>query len=444
MAVKQRTIKQEFSISGVGLHTGVSVDVIFKPADENAGIVFIRTDLPDKPVMKVSPENVFSDPQGSRCTSLGTKDVQVRTVEHLMSVLCGLNISNLIVEVNAEEIPGMCGSAKEILSAFKKAGVVEQDADQEFYEIKEPIGVQSKDASIYIVPSQDFKISYTLDYDHPYLRSQFFSINVTSESFENEIAPCRTFCVESEAAELKARGLGKGASYRNTLVVGKDGVLENEVLFKDEFARHKILDFIGDLYLFGMPIKGHVFAVRSGHKLNLELLKKIYRQKEKSKKKTVVPVFNEEGRREIDINGIMQILPHRYPFLLIDRVVEVEKGKKAIGLKNVTINENYFQGHFPTNPVMPGVLMVEAMAQTAGVMMLTDEDRHGRLAFFMAIDKVKFRKVVSPGDQLIIDVEVIKDRTRVAQVRGFVKVNGEVVAEADMMFSFAPSSFLNQ
>ena len=216
------------------------------------------------------------------------------------------------------------------------------------------------------------------------------------------------------------------------------------MLFKDEFARHKVLDFIGDLYLLGMPLKGHIFAVRSGHKLNLELLKKIYRQKENIKKKTVVPVFNEDGRKEIDINGIMQILPHRYPFLLIDRVVEIEKGKKAIGLKNVTVNENFFQGHFPTNPVMPGVLMVEAMAQTAGVMMLTDEDRQGRLAFFMAIDKVKFRKVVSPGDQLIIEVEVVKGKTRVALVRGVAKVNNEVVAEADMMFSFAPSSFLNQ
>lgn len=444
MAVKQRTIKQGFSISGIGLHTGVPVEVLFKPADVNTGIRFIRTDLPNSPVIKVSPENVFSDTHGSRCTSLGTEEVQVRTVEHLMSVLCGLSISNLIVEINAEEVPGMCGSAKEILYAFKRSGIVDQECAQEVYEINEPIGVQSKESSIYIVPCQDFKISYTLDYDHPYLRSQFFSITVTADSFANEIAPCRTFCVESEAAELKARGLGKGASYSNTLVVGDDGVLENEMLFKDEFARHKVLDFIGDLYLLGMPIKGHVFAVRSGHKLNLELLKKIYRQKEKSKKITIVPVFNKEGKREIDIKGIMQILPHRYPFLLIDRVVEVEKGKKAIGLKNVTINENFFQGHFPTNPVMPGVLMIEAMAQTAGVMMLTDEDRHGRLAFFMAIDKVKFRKVVSPGDQVIMEVEVIKGRSRIAQVRGVARVNDEVVAEADMMFSFAPSSFLNE
>ncbi len=248
--------------------------------------------------------------------------------------------------------------------------------------------------------------------------------------------------MEKEANELKASGLGKGANYTNTLVDGENDVVENTLRFKDEFVRHKVLDLIGDLYLFGMPIKGEIFAIKSGHALNTQLLKKIAKQKESYEAKGVVSAFNIEGG-SVCIEDIMKILPHRYPFLLVDKVCNIVKGKSAVGIKNVTINDDFFRGHFPTRPIMPGVLMVEAMAQTAGVVVLTNEAHHGKVAFFMAVNNVKFRKVVTPGDQLIMEVNVVKDKARIAQVSGVAKVNDEVVAEADMLFSFTDASYLD-
>ncbi len=441
MRLKQKTIKQEFSISGVGLHTGCEVDITFKPAEENTGISFVRIDFPDKPVIKVCQENLCAQGNALRCTSIGVGEKVIHTVEHLLGALCGIGITNLTIEINAGEVPGLDGSGIEFLNAVKDAGIVEQEAEAEFFKIQEPIGVQENGCSIYVVPSDEFKISYVLDYDHPQLKSQFFSSLITEEIFTKEIAPCRTFCLESEAKELQAKGLGKGANYTNTLVVGAEGVKENTLRFSDECARHKVLDFIGDLYALGIPIRGHIFAVKSGHGLNIRLLKKIDQQRKKYKQKRRDFVL--EGKKEIDIGSIMQILPHRYPFLLVDRVIELERGKKAVGLKNVTINDDFFKGHFPTRPVMPGVLMVEAMAQTAGVVILTNEAHRGKVAFFMAVNKVKFRKVVSPGDQLIMEVEVTKDKSRVAQAFGIAKVGGVIVTEAEMTFSFADASYLD-
>lgn len=440
--MKQKTIKGECTFSGIGLHTGCEVKVTCKLADENTGIRFIRVDLDGQPEIKVDPLNIHIDTTMPRCTAIGKNDAVIYTVEHFMSALSGLEITNLIVEIDANELPGLDGSAVDFFNTIKKVGILEQEAEAPYFEVKEFLGVEMNGCSIFMVPSKELKISYTLNYNHPFLKSQFFNAVINSSTYEKEIASCRTFCLESEAKELRARGLGKGANYQNTLVVGKDGVKENKVRFSDEFIRHKVLDFIGDLYLLGMPIRGHVFAVKSGHTLNIELLKKILKQKEKYEKKATVPVPMIKGKREIDIDGIMNILPHRYPFLLVDRVIEIERGKKAVGIKNVTINENFFQGHFPSRPVMPGVLMVEAMAQVAGVVILTNELHHGKIAIFMAVNNVKFRKVVSPGDQLIMEVEVIRDKSRTAQVRGRSKVDGEVVAEADMIFSFTDATFL--
>lgn len=443
MGEKQKTIKQEFTLSGVGLHTGSPVHLKFKPAGENAGIQFIRVDLPQRPVIKVAPENIFSHPPIPRCTSIGFDGAVVHTVEHLMSVLCGLGISNLMIEVDAEELPGLDGSGRGFLQAVKKAGISEQKVDIRCFEIKEPLGVQHNGASIYAVPDKDFRVSYTLDYDHPFLRSQFFSALINSQTFEKDIAPSRTFCTESEARELRVRGLGKGATYVNTLVVGKKGIKKNKVRFKDEFARHKVLDLIGDIYLLGMPIRGHVFAVKSGHMLNIRLLKRIAQQQKKYEQQGRIVDYHCAGKKEIDIKGIMKILPHRYPFLLVDRVIEIEKGKKGVGIKNLTINDNFFQGHFPTRPIMPGVLMVEAMAQAAGVVILTNESHRGKVAFFLSANNVKFRKVVTPGDQLVMEIDVLRDKTRTAQVRAQAKVDNEIVAEADMVFSFTEASYLD-
>jgi len=440
---RQTTIKNEVSVSGVGLHTGCEVQIVLKPSQPNTGIQFVRVDLPHRPVIKADPENILTENGVPRCTTIGVSDAVVHTVEHVMSVLCGLRIDNLIIELNERELPGLDGSGQEFLDIIKKTGMVEQDEDKKYFQVVDPIGIEHNGSSIYILPAEDYRISYTLDYKHPFLKSQFFSTNVTSDIYEQDVAPSRTFCLESEAKELVSNGLGKGANYSNTLVVGDNGVIENEVRFENEFARHKVLDLIGDLYLLGTPIKGHVFAVKSGHSLNVELLKKILKQKQWSEKKGVVSNYDLNGRKEVDINEIMKILPHRYPFLLVDRVVEIEKGKRAVGIKNVTINEHFFAGHFPTRPVMPGVLIVEAMAQTGGVTVLTNEAHHGKVAFFMAANNVKFRKVVQPGDQLIMEVEVVKDRSKIAQVAAKSFVNGEIVAEAEMIFSFTDANYLD-
>lgn len=442
--LKQKTIKQECAISGVGLHTGASSTVKFKPAPANSGITFIRVDLPGAPIIKVNADNVSAEAGMLRCTSVGKGDHVIRTVEHLMSALCGLEITNLTIEINAQELPGLDGSGIDYYNAFKNAGILEQDVEAQIYQIKEPIGVELNGCSIFVVPASDFRISYTLSYNHPLLKSQFVDFRICSETYEKEIGPARTFCLEKEAQELQSKGLGLGANFQNTLVVGDNGVINNKIRYPDEFARHKVLDFIGDLYLLGLPIRGHVYAIRSGHTLNIQLLKKIEQQKRRYERTRFVPEYDFSSAKEIDINGISKILPHRYPFLLVDRVIEIEKGKKAVGIKNVTINDNFFQGHFPQKPVMPGVMMVEAMAQTAGVVVLTSENHRGQLAFFLSADKVKFRKLVTPGDQLFMEVEVIRDRSSTAQARAVAKVAGEVVAEADMVFSFIEGNFLNE
>ncbi len=443
MVDKQKTIREKFSLAGVGLHTGQKIKLTFKPSAENTGIQFIREDLPNKPSIKADFFHVITNSGIPRCTSIGQDNVIIHTVEHLMSVLCGLEVDNLIVGIDGQEVPGLDGSGLEFSKAIKKVGLLEQNSPREYFYIKEPLAVEDNGSCISMTPATDFCIAYTLDYDHPILRSQFFSVRINSQTFEQEVAPCRTFCLESEAKELREKGLGKGANYENTLVVGSQGVINNRMRFSNEFARHKVLDFIGDIYLLGIPIKGHVLAVKSGHKLNLELLKKLHQQKEEHKENSYVPDYNFSDKRQIGIQEILKILPHRFPFLMVDRVYEIEKGKKGIGIKNVTTNDYFFQGHFPSRPVMPGVLIVEAMAQAAGVVVLSSDAHHGQIAFFMAADKVKFRKVVAPGDQIKMEVEVLRDRGKTAQVQAVAKVDGEIAAEAEMIFSFTNASYLD-
>ncbi len=443
MSEKQKTIQKELSLTGIGLHSGVEVTICLKPADDNAGISFKRVDLPGSPVIQATPENILIGEGPPRCTSIGRENVVVHTVEHLLGALFGLGIDNMLIEINGNELPGLDGSGIAFLEAVKKAGVIDQKAQKEYIDIKESIEVNHNGASILIVPDKEFKISYALNYQHSFLHSQFFSTTINRETFERDIAPSRTFCLEEEAKELRANGLGKGANYENTLIVSDNGVIQNDVRFPNEFARHKVLDFIGDLSLLGKPLRGHVFAVRSGHSLNIELLKKIFKQEQEYKKKGFIPDYNFGTHQELDIQQIMKILPHRYPFLLVDRIVHLEKGKKVVGIKNVTGNEIFFQGHFPSRPVMPGVLMVEAIAQTGGVLILTNEAHHGKVALFMAAENVKFRKVVEPGAQLVFEVELVRDRARTALIRGQAKVDGEVVAEADILFSFTDVSFLD-
>lgn len=440
--IQQKTIQSNASISGVGLHTGNEVNLTLKPAPAGNGISFQRMDLPLKPVIKADWHNLCSDSKIPRCTTIGRGESVVHTIEHLMSALAGTGITNVHVELDGNELPGCDGSAQGFLDALQTAGVESQGSEQEAFNVTKPIGVSHNGSSIFISPADDLRISYVLDYHHPMLNSQFREFVIDEDTYRTQIAPSRTFCLQREAEELINQGLGKGANYQNTLVVGEEGVLENDVRFEDEFVRHKILDIIGDLYLLGTPLKGHIFAVKSGHELNARLVKQMAQQLKAQQAIVQRTEIDYTGAKEFDIQAIQKILPHRYPFLLVDRVLEVEHGKRALGIKNVTINDGFFQGHFPSRPVMPGVLMVEAMAQTGGVVVLTNPAHRGKLAFFMAADNVKFRKVVTPGDQLRMEVEVLKDKSRVAEIHAVSRVDGEIVAEADMTFFFTDASYL--
>ena len=425
---KQKTIVNQVTLKGAGIHTGNKVNLTFKPAAANSGVTFIRTDIPGAPRIKADVRSLLLAPKFSRRSSIGNDQVEVQTVEHLMAVLSSLGIDNIDIQIDNNEVPGLDGSAINFVEALEKAGVAHQDAPRYVYTVKEPICLQEGSSSIVILPAKEFKVSYTLNYDHPMLAAQFLEITINAESFKTALSSARTFCLESEASELQSQGLGLGANYENTLVVGKAGVIKNKLRFNDEFVRHKILDLIGDLYLAGCPINGHVVALKSGHSLNLKIAQKIYAQRIAAQ-----DANNKTGA--MDINQIMRILPHREPFLFVDRIIHLEKGTRAVGIKNVTINDYFFRGHFPGRPVMPGVLILEAMAQVGGIMMLESEENRGKLALFLAINNAKFRKVVVPGDQLVFEVVAGKMRSKIGSVHGVALVDGKVVAEADLMFA---------
>jgi UDP-3-O-[3-hydroxymyristoyl] N-acetylglucosamine deacetylase/3-hydroxyacyl-[acyl-carrier-protein] dehydratase len=437
---RQRTIEKEVSLSGKGIHTASKVNLRFKPAKENTGIVFIRTDLKDSPSIKADVGSLFIPLSGKRHTSIGNEIANIQTIEHLMAVLCGLGIDNIYIEIDGKEIPAMDGSGKDFYEALSRAGIKEQDAEKQYYAIREPIIVEENGAVLSVFPAEVFKISYTLDYKHPLIKTQFLSIEINEQNFKNEIVSARTFCLEEEAKEILESGLGRGADYANTLVIGRKGVINNTLRFEDEFVRHKVLDLIGDLYLLGLPIKGHFIGLRSGHSLNLKMLHKIKLQKERFSlagviaKDIPVPLEGQLNRQQI-----MEILPHRDPFLFVDKILKLEKGKYALGVKYLTSDDYFFKGHFPGRPIMPGVLIIEAMAQVGGVMMLSLPENRGKLAYFLACNDVKFRKTVLPGDELILEVKTLRLKSKTGVVKATAYVQGKVVAEAELVFALVGS-----
>lgn len=427
MRKTQRTLKAAIRYSGPGLFTGAPASLVVEPAAPGTGLGFIRTDLPGQPRIEASPDNVTSK---VRRTALATGAAEVETVEHLLSALYGLGVDNATIKIDSSEIPHADGSARTWVDLLTRTGFEDQAEPRRIVTLKEPVAVSDRDAHLVAFPNDaGLSISYSLSYPGTPIGSQEFSLNVDEESFNREIASARTFCLESEAEALQKQGLGKGGTTSNTLVVGPDGPIDNKLRWPDEYVRHKILDLIGDLSLLGGSLRAKVIAVGSGHGTNARLVRRI--QESGSGPGTA------RVRRDVsllDVREIEKILPHRYPMLLIDRVIEMDGYKRAVGIKNVTYNEPFFQGHFPGQPIMPGVLQIEAMAQLAGALLMRRADAQASVAVLLALDGVRLRKNVTPGDQLRIEVETVRLKARTAEISARATVDGQVACEANMRF----------
>jgi len=427
MRKNQRTIQKPAELEGVGLFSGSAGKVRVQPAPANAGITFIRTDLPNRPRLPVTPDTVSS--KFRRSAVLG-ENAEIETIEHLMSACGGLEIDNLEVEVSAPELPNTDGSSRPWVELLRGAGIVDLPDPKRVHVVREPIAVSDNEASIVALPGDGgLTVSYTLNYPNTPIGQQHFTLEMSDENYVKMISPARTFCLQSEAEAFIQQGLGKGATYQSTVVWGPNGPIENTLRFPDEPVRHKILDLMGDLATLGAGLRAHVVAIKSGHNTNMKLVKKI------------AASFGEAGQLQpkpggtlLDVREIAKILPHRFPFLLIDKVIEMDGYQRAVGIKNVSFNEPFFQGHFPGQPIMPGVLQIEAMAQLAGVLFMRKSENQAKVAVLLSLDGVKLRKSVVPGDQLRLEVETIKIKARTGEVFARATVDGQLVAEANMKF----------
>ena len=429
---KQRTLAHPASLTGTSLHTGGKVTLTLRPAPANHGLKFRRVDLPDQPFISADVAKVQTV---ERATTLAEGSVKVHTVEHVISALIGMGVDNAIIEMDANEPPIGDGSALPYVECIKKAGTVEQEEPRSVWDIREPIHLETKTGSIItIVPDSQFRVSCT-NVGPDGRMTQYYSTVITPAIYEKEIAPARTFVFYEDVKPLLDKGLIQGGSLENAVVIKDDAVMSKEPMrFPEEFARHKILDLIGDLALCGRRFTGHVIAVKPGHGPNTQMASTL--AKEHARMRSMVPPLRiPKGDAVMDINDILRILPHRFPFLLVDRVIKFEGDTKCVGVKNVTVNEPFFPGHFPGHPVMPGVLQVEAMAQVGSILMLRKPENQGKIGYFMSADGVKFRKPVLPGDTLFIEAEVLKIRGNIGMTYCRCLVNDEVVSEGELKFS---------
>ncbi|PWU10039.1 MAG: 3-hydroxyacyl-[acyl-carrier-protein] dehydratase FabZ [Verrucomicrobia bacterium] len=447
--LQQQTLSSPAAFSGVGLHSGNPVTMTFLPAGPNTGVRFRRVDLEGKPEIEARVENVV---ENNRSTTLAKGNTRVHTVEHVLATFAGYGIDNAIVELDANEPPIADGSAREYCKMVQSAGIVAQNERRDAFAVTTPIELEMGETVMTLFPDDVFKISCTSS-DRDGRFTQFHSLELSPKAWENELSDARTFCFFEEIEYLISNGLIKGGTLENAVVIRDDAVLTTEPLrYPDEFVRHKMLDILGDLALLGRPVHGHLIAVKPSHAANCELVRRIAAQARGpvTKAQTFappppapvkVPATGTDGAGEataghssaMEVCAVMKLLPHRYPFMMVDRIIKID-GPQIVGVKNVTINEPYFQGHFPGHPIMPGVLQLEAMAQVAGIVMLKRAEKENQIAYFMSADNVKWRKPVYPGDTLSIEVELTRMRGAIGRAKGVCKVRGEVVSEAEVTF----------
>ncbi len=423
---QQRTLRGPCSYKGIGIHTGQETTVTFKPAPANTGVVFVRVDLPGTPSLEASIRNAVTSDDATRRTMLSKRGVNISTVEHVLAALSGVGVDNVFVELDRDEpAEPTDGSCKPFVDILTEAGIEDQDEPLQYLEILEPVAVQDSDVYLAASPDDSFRVSFTIDYDNPTIGTQFASFKITEETFRREIAPARTYALKRDIDGLKKMGLIKGGSLENSVVVDDDGILNRgDLRFPDEFVRHKILDLMGDLALLGMPIKGHIYSSKSGHASNVRFVRALVDGIKRGK-------IRYRETTSWDIRDIEKVLPHRYPFLFVDRILELDD-HRVVGVKNFSMNEWFFVGHFPGHPIVPAVVLVEAMAQVGGFLLLSRFDpAEEKLAYFGAIENAKFRKPVFPGDTVRFELELLRLRGGTCKMRGTAYVKGAVAAEGE-------------